>query len=447
MDRRRFLKYAGATAAVVGASAVGLDYVLSPRSGTVNQSTVTLNPIRSTSMQNHTPVANFKHRPYYLKPTDQQMIQFIASCYDADNDHLAYSWSVDGQPTSTQKDYSTRLPVGEHLVELEVSDGLAQSTRTQTVTVEPDQIYPTRQLHIKHKGIRYYPRDSQRMDEELDTIHQELGCNAVILSGENEDYLIEGAQQAIKKGFDRTYVEPSYWNYGYGISIDDTVERLSRLAPRVRELREISESVAFMVGHEYGLVVQGIIPGNDWTSRLQYQVDHSDWLQMVRTRLPGMFKMVLKVCKENYGYGISYAAAIWDDDIVPWSDPLFESVSTDAYVFDKAGWTTDWISRHLTSLKRFGKPVNSAEWGCMTFKGAGAISGISPLYENQYPYDEEEQANYIDNYCKMLNHTRIDGCFYTGYNQNAEDPKDFSLYYGTKRKKGFYMYKSYQRSS
>jgi hypothetical protein len=30
MDRRRFLKYAGATAAVVGVSALGLDYVLRP---------------------------------------------------------------------------------------------------------------------------------------------------------------------------------------------------------------------------------------------------------------------------------------------------------------------------------------------------------------------------------------------------------------------------------
>jgi hypothetical protein len=366
--------------------------------------------------------------------------------YDLGGDPLQNTWLVDSNVVSHERDHSTKLPVGQHLVDLQVSDGKQTRVHSATVTVEPEQIYPTKQLHIAYKGIRYYPRDTQRMNEELDTIQQELGCNAVILSGENEDYLIEGAQQAIKKGFDRIYVEPSYWNYGYGIRIDDTVERLSRLAPRVRELRETSESVGFMVGHEYGLVVQGIIPGKDWTSRLQYQVDHNDWLQMVRANLPGMFKRVLKVCKENYGYGISYAAAIWEDDMVPWSDPLFESVSTDAYVFDKAGWTTSRISGHLTALKRFGKPVNSAEWGCMTFKDAGAISGISPLYENQYPYDEEEQANYIDNYCKMLNRTRIDGCFYTGYNQNAEDPKDFSVYYGTKRKKGFYMYKSYQRS-
>ena len=41
MNRRRFLKYAGATAAVVGASALGFDYVVSSRSGSMNQTTTT----------------------------------------------------------------------------------------------------------------------------------------------------------------------------------------------------------------------------------------------------------------------------------------------------------------------------------------------------------------------------------------------------------------------
>jgi len=138
--------------------------------------------------------------------------------------------------------------------------------------------------------------------------------------------------------------------------------------------------------------------------------------------------------------------ALFEDDIVPWSDPIFESVGTDAYITDSFGWTENWIATHLSGLKRYGKPVNSMEWGCMTFKGAGPIAATWRMYEDQHPYDEDEQANYIDNYCKMLNRTRIEGCFYTGYNQNAEDPKGYSLYFETKRKKGFYIYKSYQRA-
>jgi len=44
----------------------------------------------------------------------------------------------------------------------------------------------------------------------------------------------------------------------------------------------------------------------------------------------------------------------------------------------------------------------------------------------------------------MLNQAKIDGCFYTVYNGDFD--KGYGLY-GTQRKKGFYMDKSYQRTS
>jgi hypothetical protein len=156
LNRRKFLKYAGATGAVLGASALGLDYILSPRAGPANQRTVTLNPMRSTSNQNHPPVANFKYKPYYLDPTDKQVIQFTSNCYDADNDPLTYSWYVDGSRTGEQKDYTTQLPAGEHYIELKVSDGIAENSVGQRLTVEPDQIYPVKQLHLRCKGVNYW---------------------------------------------------------------------------------------------------------------------------------------------------------------------------------------------------------------------------------------------------------------------------------------------------
>lgn len=41
MDRRRFLKYAGAAGAVIGASAIGLDYLVGPRVGNLDQTATT----------------------------------------------------------------------------------------------------------------------------------------------------------------------------------------------------------------------------------------------------------------------------------------------------------------------------------------------------------------------------------------------------------------------
>jgi hypothetical protein len=47
----------------------------------------------------------------------------------------------------------------------------------------------------------------------------------------------------------------------------------------------------------------------------------------------------------------------------------------------------------------------------------------------------------------MLNRARIDGYFYTQYNYDFD--KGYGLYHPTRRsrKRGFYMYKSYQRSA
>jgi hypothetical protein len=160
------------------------------------------------------------------------------------------------------------------------------------------------------------------------------------------------------------------------------------------------------------------------------------------------------LCRENYGYQIAYAATMDEAaDIVPWSDPIFESVSSDAYIWDKAGWTEDYIINHLNKLKMYRNPVNSTEWGCLTYKGASQEWGFTEEDFAKYPYDEDEQANYIKRYCNMLNRARIDGAFCAqldderlrGYGlYKATSPGQFGA--GSSRKKGFYMYKSYQRS-
>jgi hypothetical protein len=86
------------------------------------------------------------------------------------------------------------------------------------------------------------------------------------------------------------------------------------------------------------------------------------------------------------------------------------------------------------------------EAGCMTFHGAAYYGGVitaETLADPMHSYDEEEQAEYIKRYCDTLDKARIDGYFYSQYNDNFD--RGYGLYLGFKRKKGFYMYKSYQR--
>jgi hypothetical protein len=406
-----------------------------------------LSETTSASKINHPPVASFRRKPWYLDPTDQQTIQFTNYSTDRDGDSLSFRWIVDNQPVSNEKDYSAKLPVGQHLVELEASDSLNMTATAQAVTVEPDQIYPTKPLHIQHKGMRmtvgWKGMGRTPIDvtgEKLDAIHNELGCNAVIIFGntEFEDDLIEAGKLAIEKRFDRIYVTPMYLD----LSIDETVERIGEFASKVKKLREMSESVVFMVGHEFGLDSSSFVPGDTYEERsINAWNGHFDF-KKAKAIMPNAFKKIILLCNKNYGYQITYAAIPWEaDNVVPWSNPIFESVGSDAYIWDKAGWTESWVINHLSGLKMFRKPVNSTEWGCLTYKNASQDWQIAV---EKYPYDEDEQANYIAKYCNMLNKAKTSGAFYTQIDD--ERPKGYGLYNGFKRKKGFYMYKSYRRS-
>jgi len=366
---------------------------------------------------------------------------------------------IDDQTVSQDKDYSTKLSVGQHLIKLRVADSQNEDIAGHIVGADPDQIYPVKLLHLKHKGISYFagpippdwaggPNPSHdEMDEQLDTIRNELGCNAVIImaGGDYEDKLIECGHVAIEKGFQRIHIQPRYM----GASPDETVERIGKFAPKVRELRQVSDAVIYSLGHEFGLET-AIIRGDSWSERLKnfMKQDQND-REKIRTTLRKMFKDILTVCEENYGYTLSYAAIAYPEaDIVPWEDPAFESVGLDVILEPWDYSTESWFLDLLSSLKKFSKPVESMEAGCMTFTGAGRIAGTAPLHTPETQnYDEDEQANWIKRYCDFLNRARIDGYFYTQYN-DAWD-KSFGLYNPNthKRKKGFYMYKSYQRST
>ena len=161
-----------------------------------------------------------------------------------------------------------------------------------------------------------------------------------------------------------------------------------------------------------------------------------------------MFKKIISVCNKNYGYPISYAATPPEayENLVPWSNPAFESVGVDAYFHDFLGWNERWMLDLLSRLKKFRKPVIVPDFGMCSYAGADKWGGWNPLYVEQNPYDEEPQVRFMERTVKMLNQAKINGCFWVYYDDGFE--KGHGLYNCStlKRKKGFYMYKSYQRS-
>jgi hypothetical protein len=81
----------------------------------------------------------------------------------------------------------------------------------------------------------------------------------------------------------------------------------------------------------------------------------------------------------------------------------------------------------------------------MSYSGADKWGGWVPLYVDQNPYDEEPQVRFTKRTLNILNQAKIDGCFWVMYNDNFDRGHGLCNPQTKKRKKGFYMYKSYQR--
>ncbi|MEM2998286.1 MAG: hypothetical protein QW542_04990 [Thermoproteota archaeon] len=462
MDRRGYVKYAAAGVVMVAAGVAGYRMYKTQTptpTWTGGPTPGEMATVTSPVGVNHPPRFEYPSmdvKPKCILPTPECVVEFAPRVVDPDGDPLSFVWYVDGREVGRENKYSTKLSEGEHKIGLRVSDGKSDVYSEKVLEVEPEQIYPTKQLNVKYKGVSYFvgsitpewptiPIPSkEEMDEQLDTIREELGCNAVIISAGRgyEDNMIECGKMAVEKGFERIYIQPRYM----GASPEETVDLIGEFAGEVKILNELAlengvpESVVYCVGHEFALETN-MVEGIDWFKRLESLKKGKGWDE-VRRVFPKMFRDIIAICRENYGHKISYAAIAYGEiDVVPWENPIFESIGVDAYIQEGIGWTEDWILNLLSRLKKYNKPIQSMEAGCFTIKGAGKIAGLAPVTTN--PYDEDEQSNYIRKYCKMLNKARIDGYFYTQYNDNWD--KGYGLYHPItkKRKKGFYMYKSY----
>ncbi|MBS7622866.1 PKD domain-containing protein [Candidatus Bathyarchaeota archaeon] len=220
---RKFL-----SAGVGGAAAAGIGYLTKDYWYPLTQRVISPKPAFATptpveTKVNSPPYANFElKRPIYIRPCVGQEVQFLNKSTDPDGDPLTYRWYVDDKLESESKDFSTRFnEIGQHSVRLEVSDGKLKDKKEYSfIDVETDQIFPTKPLYVKYKGVRYFagsityewpniPSPStEEMDEQLDTIRDDLGCNAIIICGGeySEDRMIECGRMALEKRFERIYV-------------------------------------------------------------------------------------------------------------------------------------------------------------------------------------------------------------------------------------------------
>jgi hypothetical protein len=273
------------------------------------------------------------------------------------------------------------------------------------------------------------------MDEELGVIANELGCNAVRIFGDNDELLLKCGLIALTKAFDSVALAPRYIDS----TIDETIQKVADFAGKAENLRESSSKVQLWVGNELTIDASGIREGATYNERAAA----NDPPNMPRA-LNGFLRDLISASREEFHGKLSYSAGFWEP--VDWNQIGADIVGSNEYFWPER----DNINEKIVSLEKHGKPVYITEFGSSTFKGACQWGGGGFFHYNGAPYDEDTQANCIENYLKIFNQTKPDGCFLWEYReQDAQfmgivTPPEIG---SSKRKKSFYMYKSYQRAS
>jgi hypothetical protein len=203
--------------------------------------------------------------------------------------------------------------------------------------------------------------DPKVVHRELEIIKNDLHCNAARICGLDIERLMTATEDALKLGLE-VWLSPEMWDK----SQDETLAYITKAATAAEKLREqYPDKLAFLVGSEITLFMQGIVPGRgvmqrmggimknpaDWKAG-KYNVLMNEWLEKANESVRKVF----------HGK-VSYASLVWE--AVDWK--LFDFIGLDHY------WSVKIKDQYVEMLKpslASGKPVVVTEFGFRTYKGA-----------------------------------------------------------------------------
>jgi len=388
------------------------------------------------------PKPYFEIRPRYTNPTDQTLIKFLDMSTDLDRDLLTHAWFIDGRLVNTSRDHSGKLSVGNHSVQLVVSNGRFQSSFERIVSVESSSMYQQRKLLIPIKGICYStgifswqpafkPPEVEEMMEDLETIKREVGCNAIRIFGDFDIDMLECARRALSLGFKVIALSPRY----VGSDSEETERKVIAFATRAQHLlnsAHSSASIVLFVANELTLDTKDLAEDRRDLGKKTTQLRLNRYLEKIANSVRAVFSGK-----------ISYAAGIWED--VEWDKLPFDMVALNMYL--NSGNREDVLKR-ISDLQKTGRPVWITEFGSCTYQGAFQYGATAHEHLDYQPYSQEEQAAVIEATLLLLNSTNVNGCFL--YKYKAYKPDDRESYGVLKfdngsfrRKLSYYIYQSY----
>ncbi|MEV7600703.1 hypothetical protein AB0O91_25360 [Kitasatospora sp. NPDC089797] len=204
------------------------------------------------------------------------------------------------------------------------------------------------------------------IERELATIAGELHCTAVRITGDDPARLRLAGRAAVGLGL-AVWISPMVPN----ADETATLATLEAAAEVAGELHRAGGDVTLVVGCELSVFLTGLVPGDSISARLASLTDPTGWPPEFLAagpppaRLNAFLATAAATARRHFAGPVTYAAGLWED--VDWTP--FDLVAVDAY---RDAANADTLRTDLEALRRHGKPVVAAEFGCATFTGAAA---------------------------------------------------------------------------
>ncbi|MEU7080860.1 hypothetical protein ABZ938_24110 [Streptomyces sp. NPDC046409] len=279
------------------------------------------------------------------------------------------------------------------------------------------------------------PFDPTVVRREMQIIRNELGCDAVRITGGNRDRLETAARYAAE-----AQLEVWYSPFTNGLTTGELLDFLTDSAERAERLRREGAGVVFLTGSEISLFTVGMLPGDTFEERAAVLADPQQ-LRAALPKLPAQVNAFLgkavAAVRSRFGGRIGYASLPFEG--VDWAP--FDIVATDAGYRDAQ--TADLLADGLRALAAHGKPAAVTEFGCTTYRGAADVGGrgdavivwddrARPVrFTSPVARDEQEQADYLRELIDALDESAIDAAFVNTFarydlpHAGADDDRDF----------------------
>ncbi len=284
--------------------------------------------------------------------------------------------------------------------------------------------------------------DEATTRREMEIIHDDLHCNAVRVSGTQNERMLLTAELALSEGMD-VWLSPHYIDYTQDENYEKVVE-CAGLAQTLQDKYPDNELV-YIIGCEFPNFLQGIISDEaTFTERLS-NPDYYKNVTNVKSveRLNTYMKKVVDGVREVFNGRVTYCATTYED--VDWS--IFDIIGLDHY---RASYNKSSYAQTLLKYAIFDKPIVVTEVGLCCYTGAAALGSagyniVAPegnMLNGVYERNETEQATELKELLTVLNdETDAEGAFVFTFVYSDRPTNDDPLY--DMDMSGFSIVKSY----